>query len=698
MRIKTIKINNFRMLKSFSIDIEEELSLILGKNNTGKTSFLSILEKFLNKDNNNFSFYDFNINWQKKFAKLFNGNETFKECSNFGIGMEIVIEYNDEDNLSNVSPLILNLDPENNLLVLLYTYSIDYEGLIKLKKEYSEYKTIYFDPDHKEKDILLYLQKNHKDYFDINRFSVDFKDRTIHKEIDKKSVLDKIIRFQKISAKRDVENVDGDKHKSEKTLSSLSSKYYEQRKGRNKDQEIQLNKQLYKTDKQLDSIYKEIFDKVLSKIQRFGGVKENESIVKIISMLESKNILSNNTTVTYEYLERHLPEEYNGLGYMNLINIIFEIEYSIDKLSKITSENPTLADINILFIEEPEAHTHPQMQYIFSQNIKNSIKESIHDEDGTKVLNLQTIITTHSPHIASKSDFKDYKYFYKQNNAVISKNINELESMYGNDKAAFNFIKQYVTLNRAELFFADKAILIEGDTERLLITSMMKKIDKKINEDSKKLLSQNISVIEVGNYSHIFSKFIEFVGIKTLIITDLDTSKTIEKTDKTGNVETKVDGTIKMTTEKCKVEEADCTKNSSLIYYFNSLALSDLLKLDFENKIIIKGENNKWISKEDGKISVVFQIEQEGYTARSFEDAFLGVKKNLKFVINSKDDFTSLKNIDEITLSKSPFEIANECIKDKTGFALDIIYHSSDDIDKWDIPDYIMEGLKWIGK
>ncbi|WP_162126038.1 TOPRIM nucleotidyl transferase/hydrolase domain-containing protein [Flavobacterium phycosphaerae] len=70
--------------------------------------------------------------------------------------------------------------------------------------------------------------------------------------------------------------------------------------------------------------------------------------------------------------------------------------------------------------------------------------------------------------------------------------------------------KTYLTISRAEIFFADKAILIEGDTERILLPTMMKKldiqnsasdlIDKKIP-----LLSQNISIIEVGAFSQILN-------------------------------------------------------------------------------------------------------------------------------------------------------------------------------------------------
>lgn len=45
MNISKIDINNFRLLKQTSINCEKELSLIIDKNNCGKTSLLSALSK-----------------------------------------------------------------------------------------------------------------------------------------------------------------------------------------------------------------------------------------------------------------------------------------------------------------------------------------------------------------------------------------------------------------------------------------------------------------------------------------------------------------------------------------------------------------------------------------------------------------------------------------------------------------------------
>lgn len=46
MKISKLQIENFRLLKNFSMDLEEDLSLVIGKNNTGKTSILFVLDKF----------------------------------------------------------------------------------------------------------------------------------------------------------------------------------------------------------------------------------------------------------------------------------------------------------------------------------------------------------------------------------------------------------------------------------------------------------------------------------------------------------------------------------------------------------------------------------------------------------------------------------------------------------------------------
>ena len=49
MEIKKIYIQHYRLLNDFSLELKNDLSLIVGKNNCGKTSVLSVLEKIFNK-------------------------------------------------------------------------------------------------------------------------------------------------------------------------------------------------------------------------------------------------------------------------------------------------------------------------------------------------------------------------------------------------------------------------------------------------------------------------------------------------------------------------------------------------------------------------------------------------------------------------------------------------------------------------
>ena len=68
MKIEKIKVENFRSLKNFEIELEETMSLIVGKNNTGKTSVIEILNKLINKSGGIES-DDFNIDYVKELEK-----------------------------------------------------------------------------------------------------------------------------------------------------------------------------------------------------------------------------------------------------------------------------------------------------------------------------------------------------------------------------------------------------------------------------------------------------------------------------------------------------------------------------------------------------------------------------------------------------------------------------------------------------
>lgn len=695
MKITKIKVKNYRLLKDFELDLEENLSLVIGKNNCGKTSLLSILDKFIGSKSlsNNFKFDDFNSEFKDELKTKIEEND---QTGYLGISLKLFIEYGETDDLSNIgNSIMMDLDPNNKIVVLAFEYKLN--EFQKLINDYNAFKIKENAKEvHLRKDFYYFLKINHKDYFKLFRKSIEFNNETKIENDDvfidlikEKIQIDKIINFKMIDAKRNVSNTEP-----EKSLSSLSSKIYQKiESGEEEKENIEKFKdELVKTDTNLDKIYETIFKDVLDDVRKFGGIKDGDSNIKIISTLQHKELLNGNTTVMYNINDTHdLPESYNGLGYMNLISMIFEIKILINEFKRELSEKP--ADINLLFIEEPEAHTHPQMQYIFIENIKSLLNKGIRRADGQN-RKLQTIISTHSAHIVSKSDFNDIKYFKKENHQVISKNLKELEALYNKDnddngRQQFKFLKQYLTLHRAELFFADKAIFIEGDTERILLPAMMKKIDQEDTTGAIPLLSQNISIIEVGAYAHIFEKFIDFIGVKSLIITDIDSAQD--------------------NSNKCQVADlnAKITTNGSLKYFYgDDRELEFFIDLTIEDKRLSKNtETKKWEQNTNGHLLCIYQTKENNgnteYHARSFEDAFFHL--NRQFFIDNIDKFSmGLKNETHFSdYTKSVYDLAESCVKKKPALAMEILLNSTTDDDgkefsNWKIPAYIEEGLSWL--
>ncbi|WP_409526520.1 ATP-dependent nuclease [Nitrincola sp. MINF-07-Sa-05] len=747
MRITKIQVRNFRLLKDTVIDLEDDLSVVIGKNNCGKTSLLLILDKFLGNGypKNSFSFDDLNVNLKEEIKSWIDGDKSGEPFPFMGISLKLFIEYDEQDDLSNISnKVIMDLDPENRVVVLAFEYSITQERFQSLKSEYKVYWDKRKAEGKKQKDIFAFLKEQHTNYFNITWKSLLYdlekqvEDEEVFTDLKKEKIpLDKIISFKWISARRSVSNKD-----SEKALSTQSSKIYKKLEASNNNPDVieRFKDTLSDTDDELDKVYQALFDEVINDVRQFGGVKTEDSIIKIVSSLQHRELLEENTTVMYGIgaTDHTLPESYNGLGYMNLISMIFEIKILLHEFQKEKNEKPS--DINLLFIEEPEVHTHPQMQRIFIKNIKTLLQNGVVREDGES-RKLQTILSTHSSHIVSESDFEDIKYFKRTPEGVLSKNLKELRAEYGEESAYYKFLKQYLTLHRAELFFADKAIFIEGDTERILLPAMMKKIDqddriKEVTEGaapSLPLLSQNISIVEVGSYSQVFEKFIDFIGVKSLIITDIDSTGMLPDLGENGSVKKNEDGSDKLKRGKCPVESGDQTSNASLKFFYGSDKTLDIFKsLAFEDRILRKSkevEPAEWLQSPEGHLVCVYQIKEQNnagkdYWARSFEDAFFHI--NGQFIADNTFDsdqtFIGDKTFPSLTQNRMQEFAKSEidawdmagAVSKKPAFAMEILLcsttkaksvkdkESGEDVlvsiefSNWNIPTYIREGLQWL--
>ncbi|TYC60941.1 ATP-dependent endonuclease [Zoogloea oleivorans] len=220
-----------------------------------------------------------------------------------------------------------------------------------------------------------------------------------------------------------------------------------------------------------------------------------------------------------------LPEGSNGLGYQNLISMIFRLMsfrdawMRVGKASK-GSEATSIEPLHLVLVEEPEAHLHAQVQQVFIKKAYQVLRK--HSELGaSKTLRTQLVVSTHSSHVAHETPFASLRYFRRLPAGMVAKvpvsTVVNLSEVFGSGSDTERFVTRYLRAQHADLFFADAVILVEGPAERMLIPNF-------IRAHYEVLHQSYITLLEIGgSHAHRLRPLIDHLGLLTLIVTDLDT-------------------------------------------------------------------------------------------------------------------------------------------------------------------------------
>jgi hypothetical protein len=297
------------------------------------------------------------------------------------------------------------------------------------------------------------------------------------------------------------------------------------------------------------------------------------------------------------------------------------------------------------------------MQEVFIRQL-SKIAQQLNSQEGITVpWPVQFVVSTHSSHVANAVNFEAIRYFLptsiNEDTCARETKIKDLhEGLRATPAEHKKFLHQYLTLTRCDLFFADKAVLVEGTGERLLLPLIIKKLEA-VEPEIPKLSNQYLTIMEVGGaYAHNFFELLDFLELRTLIITDIDPA-----TEPGGN--------------SCPAHQGKTTSNACLKTWFpGDVCSPDSLKSKSKAEMV------------KGLKRVAFQRSETpgGPCGRTLEDAFMLANPEM-FGINGsipseQETFAS----DLVDKTK------------KSGFALK---HSIDQT-VWIPPGYILDGLKWL--
>ena len=710
MKLVEMSIRNYRQFEKADIIFEDGITVLAGANNSGKTSLITLIKNVFYDEKSNYCesdipvknmqewitevypiFVDFFINdnsidklEEELVEKILPKDEKKPRKCIDTTRVRVHVSYDPLiDDIKLFADYIMDLDEKKNDFFFEYCFEIKRLRFIKaISNEYEKIKK-RFDEIHKAKKKLDDLSEAKEK----EQHNIEIKERYLKQKIVRLYV-DSIVPTCYFCDESYENKCQMDDVKQFRNLFS----FWFIKAGRPLDDDVSdhshsISKQMIKLaqlnvdwneliDSLPDEILKPIQDKEISKkvqatsmnllketilaIEKTNGGQSGEMMLDMhITEEDISNLLQRIIKAKYCVDGYFLGEESQGLGYSNLIYILLQLnEYKNDKYK-----------VNVVFVEEPESHMHPQMQQVFIKYLIEQYKEGI-----------QGLITTHSNEMVRVAGITRLRVIRKTGSFVsklydLSKLIKGLkDSDDADERLLADFYDWFFEIGYSELIFADKAIFYEGDTERLYIRKLL------TLEKYETLKQQYIAYIQVGGaYAKNYKKMIELLGIKSLIITDLDYDKSAETVKDIG--ESKItNATIK---EFYRLDKPGSDPTVNDLYAW------------------VQAEKNV-ISK--GLIYTCYQTSDDGY-ARTLEEAMLSKyfdidvtmsftqeewihkrdNSKLKFVIPSK----GIKADDPIKLR----EILESTSGAKTSFMYSVVLNKKAEEME---PKYIQGGLKWL--
>lgn len=515
MFLKYLQIVNYKNLRSARFSFVEGVNTVIGENDSGKSNAMTALRILLDD-----TYY-----YNTKRLKENDFSDSLGKWKGHWIILSAVFgKITSEDKETEVCAGIV---PENENEEFLKSYIKSGEddiGVISLfirpqkhvRKKLSEITDIAeFEEERKKIKISDY------EFYYTSRAQTDFTDKDIYTKIvgdlekgqcsDPDEDDDRIL-----GCKLNIADVQD--HISVVFIDALRDAASELGKPKNPIRRIIESVESLIKESELNTIKSEIvqLNKSISEVEQVElvGRKINEKLLDMIGMVYSPEIiLQSGLKDDINSLSRYLfmkPSKQNdidslGLGHLNMIYMALKIvEYEVNRTREL---------INIMIIEEPEAHIHTHIQRTLFDKLKVT-------KDYTQI-----ITTTHSTYLAEVSEVKNINILKSIGSNSISMQPSQGLDEFGKKNLQLKNLKlsdcieRYLDSKRSVLLFSKGVVLVEGDGEEILIPNLIK------NALGVSLDEMGIGLVNVGSVSfeYIASLFSEERIKRTCaIVTDED--------------------------------------------------------------------------------------------------------------------------------------------------------------------------------
>lgn len=726
MHLQSYSVRNYRRLHDVHVDLAHDVSVFVGANNSGKTSATQIIAAFVSGSKDKITLYDFSSACWGALDALgimcdLNDQVTPLPC----IGLDLWFTVAAED-LYLVVPLLpstkwrgtqvgirVEFAAKNQVDLLAKFWSAQEQAQIGVATLAPRENDSYVPWPRTLSDYLSSELQNEFEFkysvLDRARFNDAYKPEDGYVPIEivgepgGASILRSIVSVDSLGAQRHLADPaagGGTSSGRSEDLSRRLSRFYKRNLEQRREDHFAL-RALFDSEAGLNTHLAEVFRDTLDRLSKLGYPGLHNPRLEIKSALNPATILSSQDARIHYVLgdevdSLRLPDSYNGLGLKNLIYMVVEI---LDLHARWSAEKEQRTPLHLILIEEPEAHLHAQLQQVFIRNIL----ELVSSEDvNESAFHSQFIVTTHSPHIVYERGFEMIRYFRRHaKESTQTTEVLNLSSFYRQYRDESDFLQRYLKLTHCDLFFADAVILVEGNVERLLLPVMIEKA-------AVTLRSVCLSILEVGGaFAHRFKTLLEFLGLATLVITDLDSVTTAAPTEDNEEAELDFvvpsadvgDAPVRKSGMACLPSEPGAlTSNQTLIQWLPRMGtIAELLAASDQEKSDASSADLGY------NVRVAYQVAttvEWGGAAAQLCGRTLEVAFGLE---NSQWCQSEAQSILGLRLRRPPatpealaaglhVRVGSKSF-DKTRFALGVLTAPPE---SWSVPSYIRDGLGWL--
>lgn len=584
MHIEMVELANFRKLKSVRVGIADETTVFVGANNSGKTSAMLALRYFLvERERGRFSLNDFTLSHWPAIDQM---GQVWENAKREGEQLPApdwdpklpfldVWLHAEKQEAHLVQKLIPTLDWNAGRLGV--RLRLEPKDAIQLQKDYliAREEALRIEAVDEEaeggegsdgqasvvlwpRSLTDFLQRRFSRLFTVQSYILDpgkLVDPEHGKAMPQALPEDPVpidgepfkglIRIDEISAQRGFGQVDGLSDFDDdgalagstatRRMSDQLRRYWSKHLDpfENPDpQDIEALRAIEKAQQAFDARLKDGFLPAIQEVEGLGYPGVTDPKLKISTRLKPIDGLNHDAAVQYvitandgkNSIELKLPEDSNGLGYQNLISMVFRLMSFRDAWMRVgkaaAASDARIPPLHLVLIEEPEAHLHTQVQQVFIRQAYKVLRKHA-DLGDSKALKTQLVVSTHSSHIAHECDFDHLRYFRRLptvDPTVPLSCVVNLGTVFGKDVETQRFVTRYIKVTHCDLFFADAAVFVEGPAERILVPFFVRN-----RPEFATLHECYITWLEIGgSHAHRLRPLVEHLGLTTLIITDLD--------------------------------------------------------------------------------------------------------------------------------------------------------------------------------